>query len=1022
MKLSQFSVQRPVFTTMVMFIVLILGGIALSRLPIDLLPDVTYPVLSVVTNYDNAGPEQVEDLVTKPIEQAIAAVPGVHAVSSTSSESTSVVRISFIWGTDLDSAANDIRDRLERTFSRLPEGVSRPTLRKFDLSQFPILILGATSKLDPIEVRRIIDEQIKYRFERIPGVAAVDAWGGLEREIQVKVIASKIKALGLSFREIINGIKNQNVTVPTGTIKKGNYDLVVSTSGEFSDLDELRETVVATRGGIPIQLKEIAVVEATHKKLSRIVRINGKAGIRLAIRKQSQANTVEVAEVALKELEKINEDIPQLSIIPLIDSSDYIKRSITNVSTVAGYGGLFAICILLLFLRNLRSTAIIATAIPISIIGTFVFVYFSGFTLNLMTLGGLAIGVGMIVDNSIVVLENVFRLRVKGESPQKAAIQGSEEVTSAIIASTLTTLVIFLPLIFVKGIAGIMFKQLAFVISFALLCSLLVALMLIPMLASRFIRVPASSQTSTVNSFFSRFSSGYESLLRQALTYRKTTVLLVLTLLILSLGLLPLIGVEYMPKTDENEVRVSVTMDVGTHLDVLLQKFEKVEAIIRESVPEMKNMVARLGASNWRAGGSHRGSLQISLVPVSERSRSSEAIAAALRQKLSNIPGMRIWTRAGQGLFIFRIMFGGGTEKIQIDIRGYDLKIARLLAVEIKERVETVAGVTDVRISLEAGRPEERIVVDRDRAADLKVSVSDIASTLQTILSGSPSGKYRVGGKEYDIIVKVKDASVLDIQQLLDLTVMNGEGKPVVMKNVVQVRPRNAPVTIARKDQERVVTASVNIAERDMGSVLADIRGRLNDMVVPREFSIVYAGDYEEQQKAFRELLIGIILAVILVYMLLASLYESVRDPFIVIFAVPMAVIGVLIILYLTNTTFNVQSYIGCIMLAGIVVNNAILLVDYIGLLRDRDGLPVNEAIVEAGRRRLRPILMTALTTMLGMTPLALGWMEGGETQAPLARVVIGGLASSALITLIFVPVLYSFVEQWFPKKPTAKD
>ena len=1022
MKLSRFSVERPVFTTMVMCIVMILGGVALSRLPIDLMPDVTYPVLSVVTEYSNAGPEEVEDLITKPIEQAIAAVPGVEAVSSTSSEGTSVVRISFIWGTDLDSAANDIRDRLERTFSSLPDGANRPTLRKFDLAQFPILILGVTSKLDPIEVRRIIDEQINYRFERIPGVAAVDSWGGLEREIQVKVNPTKIKALGLSFREIINGIKNQNVTIPTGTIKRGNYDLVVSTSGEFADLDELRRTVVATRGGSPIQLKDIAIVEAATKKLTRIVRINGQPGIRMAIRKQSQANTVEVAELALKELEEINRDVPQLTIIPLIDSSDYIKRSITSVSTVAGYGGLFAIVILLLFLRNLRSTAIIATAIPISIIGTFVFVYFSGFTLNLMTLGGLAIGVGMIVDNSIVVLENIFRLRVKGESQTEAAISGSEEVTSAIIASTLTTLVIFLPLIFVKGIAGIMFKQLAFVISFALLCSLLVALMLIPMLASRFIRVSASDGPSTMGSFFSRFSNGYEYLLNQALTYRKTTILAVMIVLGLSLGLLPFIGVEYMPKADENEVRVSVTMDVGTSLDVLTEKFNLVEAIVRDSVPEMKSMVARLGASNWRAGGSHSGSLQIALVPATERNRSDEAIAGTLRQKLSNIPGMQIYTRAGQGLFIFRIVFGGAQESIQIDIRGYDLKTSQLLAAEIKKRVETVDGVTDVRLSLEAGRPEERIDVDRDRAADLKVNVSDIATTLQTILSGTSSGKYRVGGKEYDIIVKVKDAEILDISELLDLTVINADGKPVVMKNVVKVRSHSAPVQISRKDQERVVTLSVNIADRDMNSILTDIRERMTDMVVPREFSIVYSGDYEEQQKAFRELLIGIILAIVLVYMLLASLYESVRDPFIVIFSVPMAIVGVLIMLFLTNTTFNVQSYIGCIMLAGIVVNNAILLVDYINLLRERDGLPVNEAIIEAGRRRLRPILMTALTTMLGMAPLSLGMMEGGETQAPLARVVIGGLASSALITLIIVPVIYSFAEQWFPKKATAKD
>ncbi|MCP4752530.1 MAG: efflux RND transporter permease subunit [Proteobacteria bacterium] len=1029
MKLSRFSVQRPIFTTMVMLIVLILGGVALNRLPIDLMPKITFPTLSVITNYENAGPEEVEDLITGPIEQAVSAVPGVQEVSSTSSDGTSVVRVSFVWGTNLDEAANDLRDRLDRVLNSLPDAASRPTLRKFDLDQFPILILGITSRLDPIEVRRIVDEQIKYRLERLSGVAALDIWGGLVREIHVNVVSSKVKALGLSLGEVVDSIKKQNVSIPTGTLRKGNYELVVSTAGEYTSLDQLRDTVVTSRGGVPIQLKDIATVEAEHKRVSRIVRINGQPGIRIAVRKQSLANTVEVAQVVLKELERIDRDIPQLDIVPLLDTSDYIRRSITNVGSVAGYGGIFAVFVLLIFLGNLRSTGIIATAIPISIIATFVFIYFSGFTLNLMTLGGLAVGVGLIVDNSIVVLENIHRMRKAGKSAREAAILGSEEVTSAIIASTLTTLVIFLPLVFIRGIAGIMFKQLAYVISFALLCSLGVALMLIPMLASRLMLPPTSKGGGNVaggfglnvfaftQSFFEGLDKQYKSLLRLSLKYKKTALAIILLVLVSSLGLIPFVGVEYMPASDESEVRVSVVMDVGTHLETLNRQFEQVEAIVEQSVPEKLNTVARLGSSHWRGGGSHSGRLQIALKPLSERSRSSEAVAADLRKKLVGIPGVLIRTRAGQGLFIFRLIAGSDTERIQIDVRGYDLQTAKRLSGQIKHAIENIPGITDVRLSLEAGRPEERIVVDRDRAAHMKLSVYAIAGTLQTILSGTPSGRYREGGKEYDIRVKVKDGERMSMQELLDLTVVNAQGEPVVMKNVVRVQPRTAPVQIRRKDQERVVTLSVNISGRDMGSVLSDVRGKLSGLVIPREFSLVYSGDYEAQQEAFEELMIGIFLAIVLVYMVLACLYESVRDPFIVLFSVPLAVIGVTLMLFLTDTTFNVQSYIGCIMLAGIVVNNAILLVDHINLLRRRDDLPVHEAIVEAGSRRLRPILMTASTTILGMFPLSLGLLEGGQTQASLARVVIGGLASSSIITLVVVPLLYSIVEGWFPLK-----
>jgi len=1021
LNIARFSIQRPVLTVMVSLIVIILGGVALSRLSIDLMPDITYPTISISTEYENASPEEVEELITRPIEEAMSAVPGVEEVTSVSADGRSSVRVTFTWGSNLDEAANDIRERLDRVIPLLPEDAERPRLRKFDLASFPILIMGVSSDLDPIQIRIIIDNQVKNRIERIPGVASLDIRGGLDREIHVNLNAEKIKALGLPIDQLLNRIIEENINLPAGTIEKGLLDVTIRTPGIYTDLDELRNTVVAIREGVPIQLREIATVEDAWEKVTRIVRINGKPGVRLSVNKQSGKNTVEVATGVLKEIERINRDIPQLHIIPIIDTSDYIKRSITNVGTTILYGGVLAVFVLLLFLRNILSTAIIAVTIPISVIATFALMYFNGFTLNLMTLGGLALGIGMLVDNAIVVLENIYRLRESGQDPQSAAVKGSQEVMAAVIASTLTTLVVFLPLIFVRGMSGIMFKQLAYVVSFSLACSLAVALTLLPMLASR-VRAPVIVEKKDspaqghkifhiTGRVFTGLENEYKNFLRFSLNHRILILGTASLAFLGSLFLIPLVGVELMPATDESEVRVYAEMAVGTRLDLVDQSFQKIEAIVKQEVPEIKNTVAYIGGSTWRARGSNAGEMRIALQPVKKRTRSSDEIAAALRKKLIFMPGVKIRTRAGQGLFLLR-MGTGGDENVQLEVRGHDLETSDALAHRVEEIVADVDGITDVRISRETGTPEELIVVDRQKAADMKLTVSKIANMLQTVLTGTSAGNYREGGNEYQIRVKIEGADKKDLQDILDLPITNADGDRVVLRNVVEVRPRRGPVLIERKDQERVTYVTANSSGRDMGSILADIRKGLQTVPVPRDFNVLFGGDYEEQQKSFRELLMSFVLALVLVYMVLASLYESLRYPFVVMFSVPLAVIGVILMLFLTHTTFNIQSYIGCIMLSGIVVNNAILLVDHINLLRRRDWLPVREAIIEAGRRRLRPIMMTATTTILAMTPLAVGIGEGGEAQAPMARAIIGGLLSASLITLVVVPSVYALFER----------
>jgi HAE1 family hydrophobic/amphiphilic exporter-1 len=1020
MNIARFSVNRPVFTMMVALIVIILGAISLSRLPVDLMPDISFPTLSISTSYGNASPEEIEELITRPVEQAMSAVPGVEEVTSVSTEGNSNVRITFTWGTNLDAAANDIRDRLDRVIPRLPEEADRPSLRKFDPASFPILIMGSSSKLDPIHTRQILEHDIKYRIERVPGVAAFDIWGGLNREIHVDIIPAKLNALEISLNQVITNIRNANITLPAGTIEAGNYEIALRTPGEYTSIEQLKNTTIAVHEGAPVRLWEVAEVTDGWERVRRIVKVNGEPGVRLSISKQSGTNTVEVAKRVLEEIERINRDIPQIGIIPIIDTSQYIERSISNVGSAAMYGGIFAVIVLFLFLRNIRSTAIIAVAIPVSIIATFTLIYFGGFTLNIMTLGGLALGIGMLVDNAIVVLENIFRLKENKLSNKEASIKGTEEVTGAIIASTMTTLAIFLPLVFVRGMAGVMFTQLALVISFALLGSLAAALTLIPMLTSKFMKTTSMEETKNETffhkvfrvsgMFFQGLEKVYKSTLEFALDHRGLVLILAVLVLIGSFLLLPAIGTELMPSSDEGEVRVNVEMEVGTRLGVMEKTMNLVEEITLEEVPEVLNVVASMGGSGWRGGGGHTGNLRVSLVPQSERTRSSEEIASDLRSKLQNIPGATIRTRAGQGLFLLRRV-AGGSERVEVEIRGYDQDAAFSLAQRMLPEIEKIDGITDAQVSRNVGAPERLISVDRMKAEAMEVAVQGIAEMLQTVITGRTAGYYRDGGDEYAIRVKLKNAENQELKEILDLTISNKKGEPIVLRNIVNFEPRKGPVQIDRKNQERIINIRANTEGRDLGSILGDVRSLIRTISIPKGLSITFGGDYEDQQEAFGELMIGLLLSLTLVYMVMACLYESLRDPFVVMFSVPLAIIGVILMLYFTGTTFNMQSFIGCIMLGGIVVNNAILLVDYTNLLRREEGMRMREAIVTAGRRRLRPILMTALTTIFGLIPLALGLGEGGEAQAPMARAVIGGLFSSTLITLVVVPIVYSFFE-----------
>lgn len=1010
MNLPSFSVRRPIFTSMVTLTLVILGSVSLSRLQIDLLPSIELPTASVRTSFEGASPEVMERLITQIIEEIVATVPGVEEITSRSEEGQSRVNVQFVWGTDLDSAAIDLRATIEDEINELPDDITRPRVSKFDIDSFPVVIMGISSALDPIELTQLIEDRIRYRFTQIAGVAQFDFWGGFPRELRVEVDPDKITALGLELSDLLDALNDANLDRPAGKIEDGNFEVILRAPAQFETVGEIEDTVIGLREGAAIRISDVANVVDTYEKPTRIIRINQERGIRIAIRKQAAANTVEVSNRILREIEKINDEFPQINVVPVINQGNFIQRSIQNVARSVLYGGGLAILILLFFLRTIRSTLVISLSIPISIIATFSLVYFGGLTINLMTLGGLALGVGMMVDSSIVVLENIFRRRDEnGESPPEAASRGAQEVGPAILASTITTLVIFLPVVFVQGVSGLLFKELAYVIAFALVCSLVLSLSVVPMLSSILLRQKTEErrQAPWIEYFKTRTTAGFESLnngyhrlLHGALRHRLFVLCGSFGLLGVSLLIAPFIGTEFLPPSDEGEVRVDGEMEVGTKLELLDRQTRIMESIVYPAVPEAIASVVSVRENEGR--------IRMSLTPASQRSRSNVEIAADLRERLEGqVPGMEIRVRAPQGQFLLNRLIGGD-EGLTVEIRGFDLPTLRALSKRVAEKMGGIAGITDVRESDDGTTPQQELVLDRAKVANLGFNPRDVTQLIETAIAGSQAGNFQTEGNSHRILVQLKDAEKRSLDEVLNLTLRTESGQNVALRNLVTTQSSRAPLQINRKYQQRQVTVSGNVAGRPLGDVAQDLQAALDQIPRPDNYDLIVAGNYKEQQESFRQLVSALLLSLVLVYMVLACQYESFRDPLIVMVATPMAGIGVLLTLWLTSTTLNLQSAIGCIMLGGIVVNNAILLVDQASRLRIDEKLGVQDAVLEAGRRRLRPILMTTLTTILGLLPLALGIGEGSDAQAPLARAVVGGLAGSTLISLVLIPVVYT--------------
>ena len=986
----------------------IFGSISVLRLPIDILPDITYPSITVVTNYEGAGPQEVERLITEIIEKNVSTIENVKDIRSTSGEDASNVTIDFNWGTNLDEAANDIREKLDRVRRFLPEDADDPFLYKYDPSSRPIIFFSLKGPIHPSGLRDLADDRIKYDIEQIEGVAAVDIWGGLEREIQVEVNRGKLRSIGLSINALVGILNEENLSLPGGRLETGRTEWLIRPLGEFSSMEDIENIIVATRQGRPIYLKQVAQVKDGFKELRSRMRVNGERGVMVAVRQRSGSNTVQVSNRVLKILPRLKSELPEGVTLTLVrDTADFIRKSIKQVQQVAFIGGILAIVILFAFLRNIRSTIIISTSIPIAIWSTFFLLERMGLTINMMSLGGLALGIGMILDSSIVVLENIFRHREEGKGAIEGAIEGSGEVGMAITASTLTTICVFLPLLFLKGVEGVMFKQMALTVTFSLVAALIVALSLIPMLSSRLLRV----EKKEGGGVSPRFYEGYLRGLGWSLKHRKTVLGGSVLLLFLAFWSLQLkgVGTALLPEIDEGVINGNIEMPVGTRLDITSKVTREVEETILRDVPENRRMFSRSGSHWRRGGGSHIAYFRVYLVDKNDRKRSTEEIVAGLRLNLADIPAAKIRISEGRSMYS-RFLGGGREERLEMDIKGYDLVKGKALAEEVIGRIKGVEGVIYPRMSLEDNRPELKIIIDRSKAATLGLPISRILHVINTNIEGTAASKYREEGDEFDILVRLREEDRGSLEDILNMSITGPGGKEIPLRGFATVIEGKGPTRIDRRNQERLITVMAGIQGRDMGHIVQEITEKIGDLKLPPNFRLNFASEYEQQKEAFGGLLFAIALAIVLVYMVMASQFESLTEPFVIMFTVPFASIGVILVLLLLNMNVTIPALIGGVLLIGIVVNNGIVMIDYINRLRKKEH-PLREAILIGAKRRLRPIMMTTLTTSLALVPMALGFGEGSEMNAPMARVVIGGMLVSALFTIFFVPTLYGSIK-----------
>jgi HAE1 family hydrophobic/amphiphilic exporter-1 len=1065
-RLIEIATERRVTIVMFTVAIVLFGMVSLSRLKVNLLPDISYPTVTVRTELTGAAPVDIENLLTKPIEEAVGVIRNVRQVRSVSRSGQSDVTLEFVWGTDMDVAGVDVREKVD--VLDLPLEASRPLLLRFDPSSEPIMRLGLLRKGDAEstpddsgeanlkELRRLAEERIKNDLEAEEGTAAVKVSGGLEDEIQIQVDQQKLSQLGISIEQIAARIRAENVNLSGGRLEEGSQRFLVRTINEFQTVDEFAGAIVANVAGRPVYLRDVASVTRGHKDREAITRVNGRESVEMAVYKEGDANTVQVANRMEQRLERIRESMPEdLELVKIYDQSKFISAAIQQVTSAAFIGGLLAIMVLYGFLRDSRATTIIAISIPVSVIGTFLLMYSNDVSLNIMSLGGVALAVGMLVDNAIVVLENIVRKREQGESILDAARNGTTEVSTAVIAATLTTIAVFFPMVFISGVAGQLFRDQALTVSFALIFSLIVALTLIPMLAAlgtgaryeesgeysppgRFTRGVAFVvrmlgiafagiawlfrmvlwlPSRLLQGFFGAVARIYEPVLRWSLCHRPIIIGGAAAIFAATMMLIPRLGTELIPQLSQGEFEVDLRLSPGAPLVETDRAIQAAQASTRDiDDVELSYSVAGTGNrldANPVDSGENTGTLSLTLKPGAGRAEETRAMNV-MREELAALPGVQ-YEFSRPALMSF-------ASPLQIEIAGFDLEGLETANRALVSQLSASGRFTDLKSTIELGNPEIQILFDQERVAALGLAVRDIADRVVANVRGELATRYTWRDKKIDVLVRSVDTRQASIEEIRQLIVNPSSDRPVTLEAVAEVRVARGPAEIRRVAQERVALISANLAYGDLGAAAEEAALIISRTALPNGITAMVAGQNEEMRDSFRSMQFALVLAVFLVYLVMASQFESLVHPFVILFTIPLALVGAVLALFLTGTTVNVVAFIGVIMLAGIVVNNAIVLVDLINQLQSR-GLEKLAAIVEACNTRLRPILMTTLTTVLGLLPMAIGAGEGAEVRTPMAITVIGGLLMSTMLTLVVIPVVYSLMDRkkWPSNVPASE-
>ena len=1024
--LSKLAVDRPVTFVMMTIIVIGFGLFGLSRLSLNLYPDVSFPTITIYTTYEGVAPEDIETLITRPIEEQVGSVSGLRRIRSLSSQGASVIKLYFNWGTDLFIAEADVRKQLDFARRAVPLDADQPIVFSYDPNQEPILVLALSSNIrSSSELRTISTQQLEQRFERISGIAAAETSGGLERQINIWIQNDRMLAFNLDIATVANRLRQENIQVPAGELIEGRIVYSLRTIGEFKNLDQIKTTVVGIRNDIPILLQDIADVEDGVSQPIGNVHVRGEEGLIINLYRQSDVNVVTTAANFMAELGRIQQILPSdVALEVLTNKADFIMLSLNNLYMTALQAIILVVIILLVFLRSFRTSLIIAISIPVSIIATFSIMDFANVTLNVISLSGLTLAVGLVVDNAVVVLENIFRFREEGHSGKKSAVYGAQEVAVPVVVSTLTTLVVLLPILFVPGIAGFLFQDLALTISFALVMSTIAALSIIPLMSSQFFKKSDKENELVVEKkenavkrklgeLFDRLESSYQNALKRNLNRSGVIIIAAVVMFLVSLPLYYTLGGEFFPPVDENAFVLNVQREPGVNLFELQNTIFQVEDIIQREVPEARIIVSDYGDKRGVEGadnpGGYQGDVRVELVPRNERSRNQFEISDELLVKLQDVPGADIREVRQNPLN------PDGDDGLIINIYGFDVNQKKEIADVIRASVMQLDQVIGATSSADEGRPELRIVMDRERISRLNMTTSQVANIISNAVRGSIATTFVERGVEYTVLVQLAAEEKSDSQALEDIQVRTPDGTWVPLRSIARIERYQGPSNILRINQERVTEVLVDIGGSDLKSATDAVVDVLDSYDWPDGYRYDIGGTAEEQSESFGYLMIAFLIASILAYMIMASQFESLVEPFIIIVTVPLAMTGVLVMLFLTSTPISVTAMIGLILLAGIVVNNGIVMIDYIKVLQSR-GINRLEAVIQGATRRLRPILMTAGTTILSMVPLALELGAGSETWSPMARAVIGGLTFSTVLMLFVVPSLYYIINTFVEK------